>query len=129
MRDAIEEEVRTILNNDTKYKKYLKGNLQIGITVSFDTGWNKRSSSNRYDSLSGHALIIGCLSKKIVGAIVSSKMCRVCSLAEEHGEEPSDHVYPKITTAQQRQWRQTQLSTSIKSYTRVQIKSYILNPS
>ena len=58
-------------------------------------GWNKRSSGNRYDSHSGHALMIGCLSKKIVGAIVSSNMCRVCSLAEENGEEPSDHICPK----------------------------------
>ena len=95
MRDAIEEEVRTTINNDAKYRQYLKGNLQVGITVSFDIGWNERSSGNRYDSLSGHAMIIGCLSKKIVGAIVSRKMCRVCSSAEEHGEEPSDHVCPK----------------------------------
>ena len=95
MRDAIEEEVRTTLNDDAKYKQYLKGNLQVGIAVSFDMGWNKRSFGNRYDSLSGQALMIGYLSKKIVGAIVSSEMCRVCSSAEKNGEEPSDHVYPK----------------------------------
>ena len=39
--------------------------------------------------------MICCLSKKIVGAIVSCKMCRVYSSAEENGEEPSDHVCPK----------------------------------
>ena len=95
MRDAIEEEVRTTINNDAKYRQYLKGNLQVCITVSFDMGWKKRSSGNRYDSLLGHALMICYLSKKMVGAIVSSKMCRACSSAEEHGEEPSDHVCPK----------------------------------
>ena len=95
MRNAIGEEVRIILNDDTKYKQHLKGNLQVGITVSFDMGWNKRSSGNRYHSLSGHALVIGRLSKKIVGAIVSSKTCRVCSSAEENDEEPSDHVCQK----------------------------------
>ena len=95
MRDAIDEEIRIKLNDDAKNKQYLKGNLQVGITVSFDIGWNKRCSGNRYDSLSGHALMIGCLSKNIVGAIASSKMCRVCSSAEEHGEEPSDHVCPQ----------------------------------
>ena len=95
MRNAIGEEVRIILNDDIKYKQHLKGNLQVGITVSFDMGWNKRSSGNRYHSLSGHALMICHLSKKIVGAIVSSKMCRVCSSAEENGEEPSDHGCPK----------------------------------
>ena len=91
MRDAIDEEVRLTLDDDKKYKQYLKGNLPVGITVSFEMGRNKRSSG----SLSGHALMIGCLSKKIVGAIVSSKMCRVCSLAEENGEEPSNHICPK----------------------------------
>ena len=45
--------------------------------------------------MSGHALMVGCLSKKIVGAIVSSNMCRVCNSAEENGEEPPDHVCPK----------------------------------
>ena len=58
-------------------------------------GWNKRSSGNRYDSLPGHALMIGCLSKKIVAAITPSKMCRFCNLAEENGEEPPDHICPK----------------------------------
>ena len=95
IQDDIDEEVRIALNDDVKYKQYLKGNLQVGITVSFDKGWNECSSGNRYDSLSGHTLMIGCLSKKIVGAIVSSKTCRVCSSAEENDEEPSDHVCQK----------------------------------
>ena len=58
-------------------------------------GWNKRSSSNRYDSLSGHELMIGYLSKKTVENIVSSKMCRVCNSAEENSEDPPDHICPK----------------------------------
>ena len=37
---------------------------QIGIAVSYDMGWNKRSTSKVYDSLSGHGFIIGCLTKK-----------------------------------------------------------------
>ena len=39
--------------------------------------------------------MIGCLSKKIIEAIVSSKMCRVCSSVQENDEEPSDDVCPK----------------------------------
>ena len=58
-------------------------------------GLNKCSSGNRYDSISGHALMIGCLSKIIVGTIVSSKMCRFFDSAEENGEKPPAHVYPK----------------------------------
>jgi len=65
------------------------------ITVSFDMGWNKRSSGNRYDSLSGHALAIGCLSNKILNVVVSSKICRLCSISNENGEEPPEHVCPQ----------------------------------
>ena len=129
MRDAIEEEVRNTLNDDAKCKQYLKGNLQVGITVSFDMGWNKRSSSNRYNSLSGHALMIDCLSKKIVGAIVPSKMCRVCSSAEEHGEEPSDHVYPKNYDGSSKAMEADTAVHLYKELYQNSNKSYILKPS
>ena len=76
MEESIEEEVRLNLSNEKEYKKYKQGYLHVGITVSFDMGWNKCSSGNRYDSLSGHALMIAYLSKNIVVAIVSSKMSR-----------------------------------------------------
>ena len=66
------------------------------ISISFDIGWNKLSSGNRYDSLSGHALIIGCLCNKIVNVVISSKICRQCSVARENGEEPTEHVCPQI---------------------------------
>ena len=65
------------------------------IFVSFDMGWNKRSSGNRYDSFLGHALLIGCLSKKIVTGIVSNRICRQCSKAEENGEEPPKYICPR----------------------------------
>ena len=48
MQDDIDE------GDDKKVEKYKQGNLRVGITVSFDTGWNKRSSGNRYDSMLGH---------------------------------------------------------------------------
>ena len=57
--------------------------------------WSKRNSGNRYDSISGHALMIGVLSDKILAAAVSSKMCTICSKAENIGEEPPDHICPK----------------------------------
>ena len=58
MGKSIEDEVRLTLKNDNEYKKYKKGDLLVGITVSFDMDWNKCSSSNRYDSLSGQGLMI-----------------------------------------------------------------------
>ena len=65
------------------------------ISISFDMGWNKRSSGNHYDCLSGHALAISCISKKILNVVVSSKIYRQCSIARENGEEPPEHVYPQ----------------------------------
>ena len=58
-------------------------------------GWSKRACGNHYDSLSGHALAIGVLTKSILVAIVSSKLCRVCSLAESDNQEPPNHCCPK----------------------------------
>ena len=92
MQKAIDEEVKLILDDEIKYKQFKAGNLRVRIAVSFDMGWNKRSSGNRYDSLSGHALMIGCLSKNIITSVVSSKMCRLCSPSEEDGVEPPAHV-------------------------------------
>ena len=55
MQDTIDQEMRLTLDDEKEYEQYKQGNLRVGITVSFGMGWNKRSSSNRYDSLSGHA--------------------------------------------------------------------------
>ena len=76
-------------------QKFDKGNLLAMISTSFDMGWNKRSSGNRYDSLSGHTLSIGCLSNNILYIVVSSKICRQCSITKENGKEPPEHVYPQ----------------------------------
>ena len=53
-----------------------------------------RSSGYRHDFLSGHALAIGVLTNIILVAIVSSKVCRVYSLAESDNQEPPNHFYP-----------------------------------
>ena len=66
MENSIEEEVRLILNDKDEYRKYKEGNLHVEMTASFDIDWNKRYSSNRYDSLPEHTLMIGCQSKGIL---------------------------------------------------------------
>jgi len=95
MDEEIDEEVRLTVNDEKKYNEYNNKKLSVALTVSFGMGWSKRSSSNRYDSISGHALKIGVLSDKIVTAAVSSKMCITCSKAENINEEPLDHICPK----------------------------------
>ena len=52
---AIEEEVRLIINYEEKFQEFKrnvknkKQGISIAITISFDMGWSKRASGNRYD--------------------------------------------------------------------------------
>ena len=98
---AIEGEVRLTINNEEKFQEFKrnvknkKQGIPITITISFDMGWSKCSSGNRYDFLSGHALAIGVLTKSFLIAIVSSKLCCLCSLAESDNQEPPNHCCPK----------------------------------
>ena len=101
MLQEIEEEVRLTLDNENKFNTYKQNVMNktqgspVAITISFDMGWSKRAFGNRYDSLSRHALAVGVLSKSILVAIVSSKLCRVYSLAEADNEKPPNHCCPK----------------------------------
>ena len=57
------------------YLKWKEGDkvteiFDIGLTISFDMAWQKRGSGNRYDSISGHAIMIGGMTKKVIGIIV-----------------------------------------------------------
>ena len=54
MEEALEEEIKLTLESEEKFEMWKQGNLPVSIPVSFDMGWNKRSSGNRYDSISGH---------------------------------------------------------------------------
>ena len=98
---AIEGEVILTINNEEKFQEFKrniknkKQGIPITITISFDIGWSKRSSGNRYDSLSGHDLAIGVLTKSFLVAIVSSKLCHLYSLAESDNQEPPNHCCPK----------------------------------
>ena len=74
MKEALDEGIRstqifkgipTIHWKDILYK--------LELTLGYDIGWTKRSSGNRYDSLSGHVFLVGCHSKKNLGGQVTSK--------------------------------------------------------
>ena len=55
--------------------------------MTYDMGWQKRSSGRRYDFSRGHAFIIGERSKGIIGMVLYYKACRKCDSAEKRGEE------------------------------------------
>ena len=63
--------------------------------MTYNMGWQKRSSGRRYDSSRGNALIIGARSKGIIGIILYPKSCRKCYHSEKIGEEAEEHDFPK----------------------------------
>ena len=58
-------------------------------------GWQQKSSGRKYDSDSGHGLLIGMNTKKVMCFKVKSKTCRVCSLAIRENLPVPDHVCTK----------------------------------
>jgi hypothetical protein len=52
---------------------------KIKISVSYDMGWSKRGCGKVYNSLSGHAFIIGCRSGKALRCGVLQKQCSTCN--------------------------------------------------
>ena len=54
-------------------------------------GWSKRSSGRRYDSQSGHGVLIGQSSKKIIDCVLYTKSCHICANAAGKSIEPRQH--------------------------------------
>ena len=86
MEEALEKEIKLTLESEDKIEIWKQGNLPVSITVSSDMDWNKRSSDNRCDSISGHAFLNRMHFEKILAAIVSSKICTKCSIFESNCE-------------------------------------------
>ena len=64
--EALQEEIKdTLEHNNQSYGEWCaqtdkeKNNNKVKLTVTYDMGWQKRSSGRRYDSSRGHAIIIG----------------------------------------------------------------------
>lgn len=51
---------------------------QIGLTVPYDMGSQKRAAGNIYNSLSGHGFFIGCRTKNVVLFGYMKKKCSMC---------------------------------------------------
>ena len=95
---AMVEEIKaTILTEkgeewyDEYFKKSEGEREAIGLTVSFDMGWNKRSSGHKYDSLSGHAFIIGVYTRRIIDYVVFSKSCSICNTRTRKNKHADKH--------------------------------------
>ena len=63
----------------------------MGIGVSYDMGWQKRSTGKLYDSLSGHDFIFGVWTGYVIGYNVKSKSCSKCSIANSLNKPAEEH--------------------------------------
>ena len=102
---AMEMEIKETIMNEKgeKYYKEWVGKAQgyrqkIGLTVSYDMGWNKRSSGHRYDSLSGHAFIIGAYTRRIIGCVVFCKTCATCNMRERKNKHADENGITEVNT-------------------------------
>lgn len=67
-KEALESEVLATVGNE-KFHEWKEKKLNasdVKLTISYDMGWNKRSSGNKYDSISGHGFILGKHTKMIL---------------------------------------------------------------
>ena len=67
--EQLSEDGESMDHSEVLYKKWKSGETitqikNVGLTVSFDMAWQKRGSGNRYDSISGHGIMIGGITKK-----------------------------------------------------------------
>ena len=78
--EALWEKIKhTLEHNNQSYGEWCaqiykdKNNNKLKLTVTYDMGWQKRSSGRRYDSSSGHVFIIGERSKGVIVIVLYSK--------------------------------------------------------
>jgi hypothetical protein len=104
MLDALNEEIKATIERHQDvygmtYDEYTKMSLfdrpLVKLTVCFDMGWQKRSSGHRYDSLSGHAFLVGAYTKKVIACTVFSKVCSKCARAKKDMKDAIEHECPK----------------------------------
>ena len=95
---AIEEDLQiklkyTQAHNNKSYVRWCaisdeEINLKkVKLTVTYDMGWQERSSGRRYESSSRHALIISGISKGVIGMLLYSKACWKCDSMDKREEE------------------------------------------
>ncbi|XP_070542849.1 uncharacterized protein [Ptychodera flava] len=83
---ALHEEVEA-----TVHKKRKCDSSEVLLCASYDAGWQKRGSGRAYNSLTGHATLIGKESGKVIDYTTRSKKCRICEHAESSKCEVKVH--------------------------------------
>ena len=109
---ALDKEVFLQLQTEGResdFAKWKNGELEYKpeLTVSYDMGWQQRSSGRKYDSDSGHGLMIGMHLRKIIGFKIKSKQCRICKVAEKKKFQLQSISVQKTMKNLQRLWKLT----------------------
>jgi hypothetical protein len=67
------------------------------LDASYDMAWQQKGSGHQYNSQSGHGSLFGRYSRKIIGLVIKSKLCCVCtSWKRKHGDDlevPDHHCW------------------------------------
>jgi len=63
---------------------------RVGLVCSVDGAWQKQSSGRKYDSPSGHNVLVDCRTKLILDVIVYSKLCSVCDRKKAVDDDDDD---------------------------------------
>jgi len=93
MKQALWEEIDSTIGTE-RCNEWKRGNVRpedVKLTVTYDMGWQKRSSGHKYDSTSGHGFMLGARTKKIIDSQCMSKECRVCTKYANDETPPPDH--------------------------------------
>ena len=98
--ETLQDEIKdTIEHNNQSYFKWCalsdkgKNKNNVKLNVTYDMGWQKRSSGRRYEYSSRHSFIISGRSKWIIGMVLYSKAYRKCGATKKRGEESEEHDF------------------------------------
>ena len=75
----------------SRAKGELEVNGQMPLTVGTDVGWQGKGGSRSHNSLSGHNLAIGVMTKKVLDYSVKAKICQKCEVASWKNYPPVEH--------------------------------------
>lgn len=84
MEVALEEEIIRQMQEDNErdvsamIEKWKNSEIRPSVRAYYDMKWQKRSSGRRYDSMTGHGLLIGHHTQKVLAYVVKSKDCITC---------------------------------------------------
>ena len=102
--DALEHNIQSYVDwCDLSDKE--KDKNKVKRTVTYDMGWQKRSSGKRYDSSSENTFIIGGRIKGIIGMVIYYKAYRKCDASKREDKNKKSMSAQKTLREAQKVWR------------------------